>query len=263
MLRNVCAALAVATLALAAGLCPGTADEPRGESANRHDRMEALAHKLGLNDQQKEEIRKIHIEFDKQADPIEHELWELAHQEHEAMGQVLSEEQRRHVPELLKAMRERELQKVGEELGLSEEQKQRIEKTCEQYEMKFHDLAMRKERGENAHRQFREMRREFLSAIRPELNEEQRAKLPMIIREEHRYWHNPTVRREHLKAMADKLGVSSEQREQLEKIYSEYEPKVDKILSQLKQVHHEEHTAFAKVLTPEQRTKLQELHKNR
>jgi Spy/CpxP family protein refolding chaperone len=257
------AGLAAALLALAAGTGQFTADEPKGDADKRHDRLGALASKLGLSDQQKEELRKIHTDCDKEADPIEHQLWSLCHQEYQAMRQVLTEEQRNRVPELLKAMRDKELQKIGTELGLNEDQKQRIEKIREEYEKKFHDLAAEKEKGEKVHKEFRHLRHEFIGAISPVLTDEQRGRLPVLMREEHRYWHNPAVRREHLRALADKLGVSAEQKEQLQRIQSEYEPKVEKLASQLKQMHQQQHAAMEKVLTPDQRTKFQELFKNR
>jgi Spy/CpxP family protein refolding chaperone len=179
------------------------------------------------------------------------------------MRQALTEEQRNRLPEVLKAMRDKELQKIGAELGLNEDQKQRIEKVREEYEKKFHELAAEREKGENAHKQFRHLRHEFLAAISPILTDEQRARLPVVVREEHRYWHNPAVRREHLRSLADKLGVTGEQKDKLQRIYSEDEPKVEKLTSQLKQMHQQEHAAVAKVLTPEQRLKFQELFKSR
>jgi Spy/CpxP family protein refolding chaperone len=261
MVRYCCAVLAVAVLAWSAGSGRFAADEPRG--ASDKERLEALASKLGLNDQQKQELHKIHTDFDRQADPVEQQLFNQFHQEFQAMRQALTEEQRNRIPELLKTMRDKELQKIASELNLNDDQKQRLGKVCEEYGRKLHELATHKETGEGAYKQFCQLRHEFVAAIRPELTEEQRFKLPMVLREEFRYWHNPTVHREHLRALADKLGVSGEQRERLQKIYSEYDPRVEKLVTQLKQIHQEEHAALEKVLTPEQRTKFQELHKSR
>jgi len=253
------AVLAVATLALAAGGL--RAEEPK-EPGKKHDRLEMLATKLGLDDKQKEELRKIHQEFDKKSDPVEHQIWALHHEEHEAIRKVLTDEQRTKAREAMKEMKEKEFEKLATKLGLSDDQKRKISEIREKYEPKFHELAAMKEKGENVHKQFRELRHEFLDAVRPDLTEEQRAKLPILLREEHHYWRNPEVQREHLKAVLDKLDLSAEQKEKIKKIQDEYEPKIKDEVSQLKKLHHEEHEAMEKVLTAEQRTKWQELRKH-
>ena len=64
-----------------------------GKETKRHHRMEALAAKLNLTDQQKEKLNKIEEEFDRKEQPIENQLWTLHHEEHEAMAKVLTKEQ--------------------------------------------------------------------------------------------------------------------------------------------------------------------------
>jgi Spy/CpxP family protein refolding chaperone len=160
-------------------------------------------------------------------------------------------------------MRDQELQKIADKLGLTEEQRQKIGKVREEYEKKFHDLAAQKEKGEKVHRQFRALRHEFIAAVRPELTDEQRAKLPVILREEHRQWRNPVTRREIFKSIGEKLGVTPEQKEQIKKIRDEYNPKVEPLVTKLKEMHQEEHAAIEKVFTDEQRAKWQELRKSR
>jgi hypothetical protein len=261
MVRYRLAALAAAVAVLAAGTGKFTAAEPKDEIGKGHDRLEALAAKLGLSNQQKEEMHKIHADFQKQAEPIENQLWALHHAEYRQLREVLKDEQRSCLPEVLKAIREREFQAVAAKLGLSDEQKQQIEKVREDYAMRFHDLIRDKQPGENVHKQFRELRRQFMAAIRPDLNDEQRALLPVIMHEEYRYWHNPEVERAYLKAVGDKLGLTPEQKEKVQKICAESDPKIEKLDAQLKTLHDEEHAAFHKALTPEQRTKLRELRK--
>jgi len=257
MMWNRLGMLAFALLALASG-GQLVAQEERGQ---RHDRLEALASKLGLSDQQKQEIRKIHADYDKKMDPLEEQIWTTHHAEHEAMGKVLTEEQRTKVPEVMKEVMHKELDKMADKLGLSEGQKQKLEKVHGQYEKKFHDLARQK--GEDARHKFHELRSEAMTTIGKELNEDQRAKLPAVMREEFHRMHDPSVRREHMKVFADKLGLSGEQKEQVQKIHSEYEQKIEKPVEQLKQLHKDEHEAVEKVLTQEQRTKLRELLKSR
>jgi len=260
MMWNRLGMMALTLLALASG-GQLVAQEEKGQPGQRHPLLEALASKLGLSDQQKEEIRKIHADYDKKMRPLEEQLWTLHHAEHEAMSKVLTEEQRTKLPEAMKAVMHKEMEKMADKLGLTEAQKQKCEKIHEMYEKKFHDLASQK--SEDARHKFHALRAEAMAAVGKELNDEQRAKLPATMREEFHRMHDPSVRREHLKAFADKLGLSAEQKEQVQKIHNEYEQKIEKPVDQLKQMHKDEHEAVEKVLTQEQRTKLRELLKSR
>src|SRR5580704_5516565 len=103
MVRFRFAVLAVAGLVLAANGGRFLAGE-KGEPAKKHDHLEKLAAKLKLSDKQKEEIRKIHTDFDAKADPLEHQIWALHHEEHEAMKKVLTTEQRAKAPAAIKAL---------------------------------------------------------------------------------------------------------------------------------------------------------------
>ena len=87
--------MAVTALAMAALAAGGwlAADEPKAAPAKGHDRLDAMAAQLGLNDQQKEEIRKVHTDFEPKLADAEHHLWTLHHEEHEAMSKVLNDEQ--------------------------------------------------------------------------------------------------------------------------------------------------------------------------
>jgi len=253
------AGMALALLALVAGAGRLSADDKKAEPARRHSRQEALAAKLGLSDEQKEQVKKIHHDFDQKEDALEHQLWSLHHEEREAVSKVLTSEQRAKAPELIRKGMEKELDKVADKLGLSSEQKQRVKKIHAGYAPKYRQLAGQK--GKDTRGQFRHLRHEEFAAIRKELTAEQRAKLPGVVREEMHHWRDPAARRKVLKALGDKLGLSDEQKEQVKKAHEEYDPKIGKAVQQLAQVHKEEHEALEKVLTPEQRTKLRELRK--
>jgi Spy/CpxP family protein refolding chaperone len=235
----------------------GKADQP---AAKPHDRVDAMAARLGLSDGQKEQVRKIIAEYDPKADEVEHQMWALHHDEREAMSKVLTDSQRAKVPEILKEEREKELDKVAGELGLSDEQKEKVKKIHAEYHQKFHQLA---EKGGAAPGAYRHLRHEEFAAIGHELNDAQRAKLPGIIREEFHQWHDAAALERHLKAIADKLDLSAEQRDQVKKVLAEYQPKMEKLVAQLHQVHHDEHEAISKVLTDEQRAKLNEHRRSR
>jgi len=253
------AGAALALLVLVAGSGRLSADEKKAEAGRRHDRLEALAHRLGLSDQQKEQVRKIHHEFDQKEDPLEHQLWALHHEERQAIGKVLTKEQRAKVPEVFRAGMEKELDKVGARLGLSSDQKDQIRKIHAKYGPKFRELA--KEKGEKSRGQFRHLRHEEFGEVRHVLNEEQRAKLPGVLRSEFRQWRDPAKRRQLLKAFADRIGLDDKQKEQVKEIHQKYDPQVQQLTDQLAKLHHQEREAVEKVLTAEQRTKLQELRK--
>ena len=236
------------------------ADEPKAEPAKGHDRLDAMAAKLGLNDQQKEEIRKIHTKFDKTLSDAEHQLWALHHEEHEAMSKVLTDEQRAKLPMVLKAARDKELQTIAGKLGLSDDQKKKLEAVREEHEQKFHELAAK---GDEGRAQFHELRHVFYEAIGKELTDDQRAKLPGLLREEYHEWRDPATRRDHLKAIGEELGLTAEQKDSMKKIHDDFDQKTAEPAAALTQLREDEHAAVDKVLTADQRTKLQELRKER
>jgi len=255
----VATALAIAALAAGGRL---VADEPKPAEppAKGHDRLEAMTARLGLDDQQKGQVRAIHTDFDKKTADLEHQVWTLHHEEHQAMSKVLTDDQRAKLPGLLKAARDKELDEIATKLGLSDEQKKKLEAVREDHEKKFHELAAK---GEEGRAPFHELRRVFHEAIGKELTDDQRAKLPGILREEYTEWRNPEKRREHLKAVGDELGLNDDQRAQLKKIHEEFDQKTKEPLAQLKQAREDEHAAVNKVLTDDQRQKLEQWRKDR
>jgi Spy/CpxP family protein refolding chaperone len=252
--------MAFSALAILAAAAVFAADPPKTEPPGKGGRLDVMAAKLGLSDQQKDDIRKIHADIEQKEAGVEHQLWTMRHEEREAVGKVLTDEQRAKVPGLMKAARKKEVQKVEGELGATDDQKKKLEPVLEEYEQKFHELAAKSEAGREA---FHKERHEFHQAIAKELTDEQRAKLPGVLREEYHQWRDPAARREHLKALADQLGLDDKQREEIKKIHAEFDQKDEPLTAQLKQLHQEEHAAVGKVLTDEQRQKVQEWRKER
>jgi len=256
MLRRA-ALLGSAILVLTAGTVVLAAEEPK-----HHSHLDALAAKLGLSADQKEKLHKIHTEFDSKEDPIESRLWALHHQEHEAISQVLTKEQREKVPQVMREQMHKAFEKVAGELGLSDDQKAKVAKIHQKYAPQYQKLAHEAHgKGEAVGGEFRKLRHEEFAAIREVLNDEQRAKAPGILREEFHRWQNPTARREALKAVGEKLGVTDEEKEKIKKIHEEYSAKIKEPAEQLRHLHQEEHKAIEAVLTADQRTKLNELHR--
>jgi Spy/CpxP family protein refolding chaperone len=225
--------------------------------------MEAFAAKLGLSDQQKEQISKIHADFATKTGPLHRQLATLHREQREAMSKVLTEEQRAKAKEIFKAAREEKWQATAAKLKLSDEQKQRVEKIRAEYAKRFQDLAAQKTEGRRD--QFRTLRHEQYQAIGRELTEEQRAEFRDMARKmfHHRRDAQPAARVAFWKAIGEKLGVTPEQKEQFKKIRAEYASKKEKPAAELKELRQERHAAMAKVLTEEQRAKLQEMRKAR
>jgi hypothetical protein len=55
------------------------------------------------------------------------------------------------------------------------------------------------------------------------------------------------------------LSLSADQKSQIQKIRSEYQPKIERIATRLKDVCHEERASLDKLLTDEQRTKARQM----
>jgi len=255
MKRNAIAGMAVAILTLAVGTMSLRAEE------KKHDRADALAAKLALNDEQKGEIRKVFTEFEAKMDPIEDQVWMVHHEARAELHKLLNNDQRAKMPEVVKEECEKQLQAFATKLGLTDQQKQQVEKTAMQFEKKFKDLAA--QNPENARKQFRELKHELFTAVGQELTNEERIRAQGVLREEFHQWRQPEFRREHLKVFADKLALNAEQRTQAEKILTDCEQRIEKPVAQLKELHEQELAAMDKVLNDEQRAKLKEIMKSR
>jgi Spy/CpxP family protein refolding chaperone len=247
---------ALALLLLSGRTWLSAAEEP---ATRGHSRLDALAAKLNLTDDQKEKIKAIHADYDKKEDALRQQMGELRTQLHEALSKNLTESQRARVPEILKEERDKEFAKIAEELGLTPDQKQRVGKIRAEYDAKIHQLEEKK--GQDHYAQLRHLRHEEFAAMRQELNDAQRAKAPGILREEFHQWRNPVTRAQHLAGIADKLELSPEQKEKMKTVLDEYRPKIEKLAGQFREDHQEERQAVEKVLTPEQRTKFEDLVK--
>jgi len=220
-----------------------------------------LANKLGLNNDQKAEIQRIHTDFEMKMEPLEQQLCADHHQARTEVMNVLTEQQRAKAPEVIKEMRDKEMQSIGAKLGLNDQQRRQVEKTWAEYEKKFEDLAAQK--PEDVRKQFHELKHELFSAVCSELTDEERARIPNVLRAEFHQWRSPAFRTEHLKAFEEKLALNADQKTQVEKVFNQFNQRVEKPIAQLKELHQQACTATEKVMTEEQRTKFKELIKNR
>lgn len=253
MVKHMCALSTALTLVLMAGTSSLSADE------TKRDRTEALAAKLGLNDQQKAEINKIYADLEAKMEPLEHQLWQAHRETRAAVHKLLTDEQRTKFPDVIKEERSREFQSIATKLGLNEEQRERVHKTMMDYHKKFHEVAA--QQPDDARKQFRELKHEFLSTVCKELTDEQRIRLPQVLRMEFDHLTNPQLRNEHVKAIESKLSLTDEQKTQVEKILADCTQRIEKPVAQIKALCDEENNAIEKVLTKEQAAKLEEIMK--
>lgn len=245
-----------ALTALALVLTAGTSSVRAEDKKN--DRTQALGAKLGLNEQQQEDIRKIYSDSEMKMEPVEGQLWNAHRVARAEMSKMLTDEQRARLPEVIREERNRELEPIAAKLGLNEEQKAQMEKTLSGFEKKFCDLSAKKD-GDR--KQFVELKHEMFSAICKELNDEQRIRLPQVLRAEFHRLGNPQVRNDHVKVIEAKLALSDEQKTQMQKLLVDCNQRVEKPIAQMTELCQEECAAIDKVLTKEQRTTLEEIMK--
>ncbi len=155
------------------------------------DLFETLMTDLGLDDMQKAKVRAIHSEFSTRTTPATMRLWNEYHDQQLMLEKMLTAKQRLILPDVLRAMRGRELQALGVKLGLGDGPMQRLAKLRDDYEPKLGALVaptlkgekVSKDQAEIIHQQIAEFRLEFLEAVGSELTEAQRTRLPAILRE--------------------------------------------------------------------------------
>jgi Spy/CpxP family protein refolding chaperone len=247
---------ALTALALAAGTSRTYADQPSGKDQAR---LNAWASKLGLNQQQQERIHNLCNQFAERAEPVEEKLWKMTHEEFDQVKGVLTPDQRDKLPGAIKAEMTTECRMLGEKLNLTDAQREKIARIREEYEPKFREVCTQS--SETARKKMRELRSEFFADIRSVLSDDQKAKFFGVLRQEFNQWRDPVARHERLEELANQLGLSGEQRSQVQKIHAEYRPRIERLATQFKEICNEEKAAISKELTDEQRTRAQEMWK--
>jgi Spy/CpxP family protein refolding chaperone len=243
--------LAGTTVALLVVLRATTAEPtPAGKRA---DPWAVLGAKIGLSEQQQQQIRQIDGAFRSKAAQPRQQLLRLRQEQHEAVERVLTDDQRARLAQALHAVWDREWQAVAASLKLSGQQQQEIERIRQEYGQKFARLA---KQGAHDAENFQELRAGFFAAIGKHLSDQQRAELPGVLHKEFGKWQNKNVQQQHYKALADNLGLSEAQRQQIAKLHGAYASKFEPPMEQLRRLHEEELEAVEKALTPEQRGKL-------
>jgi Spy/CpxP family protein refolding chaperone len=250
---------ALTALALAAGL----AVLPRAyadQSAGNHERVAAWASKLGLSNEQQVRVQKICDQYAERAEPIEEQLWKLHHEEFDQVKGVLTPEQRDKLPNAIKMVIGKECRALEDKLGMSDEQRQKVETIREEYEPKFREVCSQS--SEDARKKMRELRSEFINDLRRVLNDDQKTKAWGVLRQEFHQWRDPLARHMRVDEIGEQLGVNADQKAQILKIHAEYRPKIEPQITQLKETFEQERAAIDQVLNDEQRTKAHEMWKD-
>lgn len=248
---------ALTILALASGRLLAAPPDEKQPGGSGSDRLDALARELNLSDRQKQQVKKIYADFDRKANPLIRQLCMNRDEEWQALQNVLNEGGRAKLNEVLKAQGAKELQSVAQKLNLTEDQKERVEKIRKDFWKKFQNVCTQK--GENMAREYRQAYMEAVGAAHEVLTPAQFTKLSAIQKQDFHEGHDFAVRQAHLKAMADQLGLSAEQRNQIKQHCASCEKKCEKPEAEFKQLCKEECAALEKVLNAEQRAKLQHI----
>ena len=247
------ALLASATLTAASRLVADDA-KPKGNCI-----IDAFAAKLGITPEQKVEIQKVYADSEQKAAPVCERLWKLHAEHHQAVLQILSEEQKAELPALMKAERVKMIEHFATKLDLTEDQKKQALKVCEETTAKFKQLADVEE-GKRSER-FQAVKNEQFEAFCQILTDDQRVQLPALIREEMQSGRTPTAKSELRNAIAEKLKLSDDQKTRLDKVCDDFATKIDEQKTQIRQVCKDKQAATEKILTEEQKVKYQKYMK--
>jgi Spy/CpxP family protein refolding chaperone len=238
------------------------------------ERFQEAADKLGLNEEQRAKIREIHAKHVEEYKTLRAERRELLEAELKALGEILTPDQREKAKEFVKdrietaerggeagiphfaaesgTLAER-LQAAADKLDLSADQRKQIVKTLLSYAGRHHALRVKcRDAVEN----------EF-KAVATVLTPEQRQKARDYIQDRVVRAQAAMSIAERLDAVADKLGLTSEQRKQVVQTHAEFASKYRQLRAERRELLQEELQAVGAILTPEQRDKVKNFIEDR
>jgi hypothetical protein len=222
--------------------------------------LNAFAVHLGFTPTQKEQAAKIHSEFEQKAAPLCERIWTLYDEHRQAVMQILTPEQRKELPQVIKAVRLKMLETFSTKLGLNDRQKKQAEQICNEYAEKFQQLADHKDAKSSE--KFVELKQANLEAFCHVLTDQQRVKLPALIQEELVSGPTPTAKSDMRTMVVEKLKLNTDQTRRLDKVCEDFSAKIDKEKGHLHQLWKEMTGSMEKVLTADQRKKFEELVKS-
>jgi Spy/CpxP family protein refolding chaperone len=262
--------LAISALVLGAGNLLRAQEEPRynpdleqlRESVS--ERLQAVADKLGLTDEQKTKIREAHTAFAEKYQTFRAKRRELLQSELDAMAQVLTPEQREiakdYVDDFKVAAGIKDAPDIGpvretiadrlhaavEKLNLTPEQWTKIREAKAPF--------VEKHRAQRAERL--QLVQDELRSVSEALTPEQREKVRSLIQA--RIVHSPVAQSvtERMHALADRLGISSAQLAKIHETHRGFAEQYDALSDDRDSLLQEELKAVGAILTPEQREKV-------
>jgi Spy/CpxP family protein refolding chaperone len=178
------------------------------------ERLEAAASKLQLNDEQKQQCRACCAEFQKKAEPLIKQLTTLRDEEWQAMGKVLTKDQRDKLSDVFKKLGDKELEGLSKKLNLTEEQKQQVKKIREEFSQQFLKISARKDEG--LAREYHDLWMKTYTDVSKVLTKDQRPKLPGVVKQDFVEWLDFAYRPDTLKEVGEHLGLNAEQRKQIQ-----------------------------------------------
>jgi len=237
------------------------------------EKLEAAADKLGLSDEQRAKIRDIRAQHVEQFNTLRTERRELLQAELKALGAILTAEQRDKVEDLVEDRIEKaqagepgmphfvaprgtlaeRIQSAGDKLDLSTDQRKQIHQTLADFAGRHAALRAR----------CRAAVEDEYKDIAAVLTPEQREKARNCI--ETRVMTAPAAMSiaARLHAVADKLALTPEQRQQIVKTHGEFANKYRQLNANRRELMQEEFKAIGAVLTPEQRDKVKNFFEDR
>jgi Spy/CpxP family protein refolding chaperone len=239
------------------------------------EKLQAAADKLGLTPEQQAKIREIQASQSEQRSALRAQRRDLLQDELKSLATILTPEQREKIKEFAEDKVEQfkqngataglprfsgardtlaeRTQSAAEKLGLTSEQRKQMIQTLSSQAEKH--AALRAKCRDAAESEFK--------AVAAVLTPEQREKARDQI--EDRIVMAAAARSvaDRLDVAADKLGLSPDQRQQIEKTHAQFAGKYQALRSERLELMQDELKAMAAILTPEQREKVKDFCEDR
>jgi hypothetical protein len=232
------------------------------------ERLQAVAEKLGLSDEQQTRIRQSAESFAEKYRTARAERHEMLQEELNKIKEILSPEQvekaKNYLKDQVESVKEKateagiaeflvapgtlkeRLQEAADEVGLSHEQRTKIREGLSS--MRAQCRAQRQKCCDLAEAEFK--------SIAEILTPEQREKARSLIEQRILQAQMAQAVADRLQAAADRFGLTAEQRKQIAETYNAYDEKYEKLRAERQQLMQEELKAFGDILTTEQRERV-------
>jgi Spy/CpxP family protein refolding chaperone len=228
------------------------------------ERVQSAAEKLSLTSEQRAKIRERHAPFAEKYRANRAERRQLVEAEFKADIEDLTPKQREQARRYIEGRMVRaamvhslaeRLESAADKLGLSEEQRRSLRETQSTFADKFRALA-RERRG---------LLHDELKAIGEQLTSDQRDRVQDLMEDRvvvvgmdfdpndpDAIAHLRETISDRLRALADRLGLTSEQRSKIQEIRTAFAEKYEAQRNQRRELRHQELKAMGTVLNPEQ-----------